>query len=197
MATLTGSLPNPSQPPINIYQPPIPPNDITVTTVAPPAATYNIVAPQTPLAQADSSEPPKSTPIDIKGWSLMNVLLTIALALLLVAYIVKYLLYNWRSREDEDEAMRYEFVHVNVAVLIIAGAALVEAVTTLFLTQDFVGPVVTFDIYTVVFGFMLAIALVAPVLMAMIVNSQRSQRYQQLLAERSYRMPTQTIDNQQ
>ena len=190
MATLTGSLPNPSQPPIVVYPPVPPPTYINITTDPLQPATYTIVAPTAPQAQVPNSEPPKSTPTDIKGWSLMNVLLTILLALLLVGYIVKYLLYNWRSREDEDETMRYEFIHVNIAVLVIAGAALVEAVTTLLLTQEFKGPMASFDLYTVVFGFMLAIALVAPVLMALIVNSQRSHRYQQLLAERSYKMPS-------
>jgi hypothetical protein len=75
--------------------------------------------------------------------------------------------------DQHKKANRQKALYVNLPVLLIVGAALVEALVILFYTQSF-GPVMTIvDDYSVIFILILFVQLLTPMVAAIIRNNRR------------------------
>jgi hypothetical protein len=122
-------------------------------------ATTEIPAEETPLAAPEEEE---------TGWSLFNVIATIALLLFTLLLVFKYL--KDRSDDDEDEYFGTwdynKYYYVNLPVLLISVVALIEAIVVLLITQDFAGEMLILDSYSLVFLLALFVAIIAPLVAA-------------------------------
>jgi hypothetical protein len=78
----------------------------------------------------------------------------------------------WQTEQYRNEA-RPKVLLVNAPVLLIAAAALIEALIVLFSTQDFTGPMVIVDDYSVVFALVVFVQLLAPMVAATVHNSRQ------------------------
>ena len=79
---------------------------------------------------------------------------------------------TWLSERQRDVS-RHKVLYVNAPVLLIVGAALVEALVVLFLTQDFGEGMLVVDNWSVLFALIIFIQLFGPMVAAAIHNSRR------------------------
>jgi hypothetical protein len=78
----------------------------------------------------------------------------------------------WQA-EQHRKAARPKTLLVNIPVLLIAAAALIEALIVLFSTQDFAGPMTIVDDYSVAFAVVVFVQLLAPLVAAALHNNRQ------------------------
>jgi hypothetical protein len=81
----------------------------------------------------------------------------------------------WQA-DQQKRGSRHKALFVNAPVLLIVGAALVEAVVVLALTQDFTKGWTIVDAYSVIFALIVFVQLLAPMVAAIIRNSRRDNQ---------------------
>jgi Na+-transporting methylmalonyl-CoA/oxaloacetate decarboxylase gamma subunit len=85
---------------------------------------------------------------------------------------------------DQQKANnKQKSMFVNAPVLLVAGLAFVEALILLFTTQNFNAPMVLIDNWTVVFALILFVQLLTPMVAAVIHNSRKASKQEQLDAQ--------------
>ena len=106
----------------------------------------------------------------------------VACFLLLVFFVVKFFIDRSEEGKYEDwrENTKQHSLYVNVPVLVIGVAAVVEALIILFATQTFTGNMIFVDSYTILLSLVFFVMLITPVVIAMRKNQRELQMYQQM-----------------
>jgi uncharacterized repeat protein (TIGR02543 family) len=156
-----------------INNPPAEAPIINVTTE--PQEVTPIPAPTTPTTQAPQT-----------NWALLDLLFTIASALLVLVYLVKFLVERKRENDEEYEEedwraeTKQKSFNVTIPAIVIAAAGFIEALIILLATQDFAASMILVDSYTVLFSVIVFVVLIIPIISAMRQNQKELALYQQI-----------------